>query len=319
MAPKFIQAEPTSRFGLIQAMERDALLAFEQARPGLLGLAYRILGTRADAEDAVQDTFLKWQANDRSRIDNPSAWLTTVCTRHCLDILRSADRARVEYVGPWLPEPVRTAGDNAVESVSPEQASVLASSLTTAFLLALQRLTPKERAAYLLREIFDMPYPEVARTLDLKEPACRQLVTRARAHIEQSRVRHVTPQDQQRRLLAAFGTAIATGSVDALAGLLSDDVRLSADGGGKVSAARRVMHGPEEVLRFIQAGLHAWWAGSRLEEATINGRRGLIQYEDDVVTAAVTFAWDEDGRLTDMFIMRNPDKLARIETAPRIA
>jgi RNA polymerase sigma-70 factor (ECF subfamily) len=298
---------------------RDCLAEFEQARPGLLGLAYRILGSRADAEDAVQDTFLKWQANDRDGIDNPGAWLTTVCTRHCLDILRSADRARVEYVGPWLPEPVQTANDDAMDANSPEHASALASSLTTAFLLALQRLTPKERAAYLLHEIFDVSYPEVARTLELQEPACRQLVSRARGHIEQSKVRHATPPARQRQLLAAFGTAIATGSVDALAGLLSDDVRLSADGGGKVSAARRVMHGPEEVLRFIQAGLHEWWAGSKLEEATINGRLGLIQHEGGAVAAAVTFAWNEDGRLTDVFIMRNPDKLARIETAAAIA
>ena len=298
---------------------RDCLAQFEQARPGLLGLAYRILGSRADAEDAVQDTFLKWQANDRGDISNPAAWLTTVCTRHCLDLLRSADRARVEYVGPWLPEPVQTANDEAMDANSPEHVSALASSLTTAFLLALQRLTPKERAAYLLHDIFDVSYAEVARTLALQEPACRQLVTRARGHIEQARVRHATPPARQRQLLAAFGTAIATGSVEDLAGLLSDDVRLSADGGGKVSAARRVMHGPEEVLRFIQAGLHEWWAGSRLEEATINGRLGLIQHEGDAVAAAVTFAWDEGGRLTDVFIMRNPDKLGRIETAPRIA
>ena len=302
----------------------DALAAFEQARPGLLGLAYRILGSRMDAEDAVQDTFLKWQANDRGDINNPGAWLTTVCTRHCLDLLRSADRSRVEYVGPWLPEPVQTADDDAIGAASPghaspEHAAALASSLTTAFLLALQRLTPKERAAYLLREIFDMPYPEVARTLDLQEPACRQLVTRARAHIEQSRVRHVTPPQRQRRLLAAFGTAIATGSVETLASLLSDDVRLSADGGGKVIAARRIMHGPEEVLRFIQAGLHVWWASGRLEEATINGNRGFLFRDGGHIDATVSFAYDETGLLTDVFIMRNPDKLARIGAAPQIA
>ncbi|MDN5780888.1 MAG: RNA polymerase sigma factor SigJ [Luteimonas sp.] len=297
---------------------RDCLAQFEQARPGLLGLAYRILGSRADAEDAVQDTFLKWQANDRGGIDNPGAWLTTVCTRHCLDILRSADRARVEYVGPWLPEPVQTANDDGIEQASPEHAAVLASSLTTAFLLALQRLTPKERAAYLLHEIFDLPYPEVAHTLDLQEPACRQLVSRARAHIEQSKVRHATPPVRQQQLLAAFGTAIATGSVDALAGLLSDDVRLSADGGGRVSAARRVMHGPEEVLRFIQAGLHAWWATGQLEEATINGNRGFLFRDGGNTAATVSFAYDEAGLLTDVFIMRNPEKLARIEKAPWI-
>jgi RNA polymerase sigma-70 factor (ECF subfamily) len=297
----------------VKVAARDCLAKFEQARPGLLGLAYRILGSRADAEDAVQDTFLKWQANDRSAVDNPGAWLTTVCTRHCLDILRSADRARVDYVGTWLPEPVQTANDDA-----PEQASALASSLTTAFLLALQRLTPKERAAYLLHEIFDMPYPDVARTLELQEPACRQLVTRARMHIEQAKVRHVTPPDRQQRLLAAFGTAITTGSVDTLAGLLSDDVRLSADGGGKVSAARRVMRGPEEVLRFIQAGLHAWWASGTLEEAAINGNRGFLFRDGVDIDATVSFAYDEAGLLTDVFIMRNPDKLVRIEAAPEI-
>lgn len=294
-------------------IERDAMAAFEQARPALLGLAYRILGSHADAEDAVQDTFLKWQTNDRSDIDTPGAWLTTVCTRHCLDLLRSADRARVDYIGTWLPEPLQTANDDA-----PEHASALASSLTTAFLLALQRLTPKERAAYLLHEIFDMPYPDVARTLELQEPACRQLVSRARGRIEQAKVRHVTPPERQRQLLAAFGAAIATGSVDALAGLLSDDVRLSADGGGKASAARRVMHGREEVLRFIQAGLHAWLSTDDLQQATINGNRGFVVRQEGAIIAAMSFAYDEAGRLVDVFIMRNPDKLARIEAMPAL-
>jgi RNA polymerase sigma factor (sigma-70 family) len=291
----------------------DAAAVFEQVRPALLGLAYRILGSRMDAEDAVQDTFLKWQADDRSGVATPGAWLTTVCTRHCLDLLRSAERARVDYVGPWLPEPVRTVDDD-----TPEHASELASSLTTAFLLALQRLTPKERAAYLLREIFDMPYDEVARTLGLAEPACRQLVTRARSHIEGARVRHVTPPQRQRQLLSAFGTAIATGSVDALAGLLSDDVRLASDGGGKVSALRRVMHGPHEVLRFIQNGLHVWWAHEQLEQATINGNLGFLQRDGDAVVSAVSFAYHEDGRLADVYIMRNPDKLAGIGSAVSI-
>jgi RNA polymerase sigma factor (sigma-70 family) len=300
-------------------IERTALSAFEQARPRLLGLAYRILGSRADAEDAVQDTFLKWQASDRAGIDNPGAWLTTVCTRHCLDILRSADRARVAYVGPWLPEPVHTANDDAMDANPPERASALASSLTTAFLLALQRLTPKERAAYLLHEIFDVAYPEVARTLELHEPACRQLVARARGHIERAKVRHTTPAERQRQLLAAFGTAIATGSVADLAGLLSADVRLSADGGGRVSAARRVMRGPGEVLRYIQAGLHAWWASRQLEEVPINSNRGFLLRDGDAIVSTVAFAYDEDGLLTDVFIMRNPDKLARIGSAAGIA
>lgn len=296
----------------------DPARRFQAARPMLLGLAYRILGSRTDAEDAVQDTFLKWQSNERGDVDNAEAWLTTVCTRHCLDLLKAADRARVDYIGTWLPEPVQTLADVADEDGAddPLRAATLASSLTTAFLLALQRLTPKERAAYLLHEIFDRPYPEVAATLDLQEPACRQLVARARQHIAGERVRHATPQARQRRLLDAFRDAIATGSTSVLATLLSDDVRLSSDGGGKVSAARRVMHGQGEVLRFIEAGLHVWWSPGTLREVPLNGAPGFIVHDADGIAAAVSFSWDADGRLQDVFIMRNPDKLARVADAP---
>lgn len=274
----------------------------------LLGLAYRLLGSRADAEDAVQDTFLKWQANERDGVDNAEAWLTTVCTRHCLDALRAADRARVDYVGTWLPEPVLTRDD-----ADPAHAAALASSLTTAFLLALQRLTPKERAAYLLHEIFDRPYPEIAATLELEQAACRQLVTRARDHIAGERVRQATPPERQQRLLHAFRDAIATGSTDSLATLLRNDVRLSADGGGKVTALRRVMHGHGEVLRFIEAGLHVWWTPDALVEATLNGAPGFLVCEAGIVTAAISFRWDADGDASDIYVMRNPDKLAGLQ------
>lgn len=290
--------------------EADPALRFQAARPMLLGLAYRILGSRADAEDAVQDTFLKWQANERGDIVNAEAWLTTACTRHCLDLLKAADRARVDYVGTWLPEPVQTADDAMGED--PSRSAALASSLTTAFLLALQRLTPKERAAYLLHEIFDRPYPEVAATLELQEPACRQLVTRARQHIGHERVRHDTPPARQRRLLDAFREAISTGSTAVLATLLSDDVRLSSDGGGKVTATRRVMRGPGEVLRFIEAGLHVWWPPEALVEVPLNGEPGFVVRDGDGIVATVSFAWNEAGQLQDVFIMRNPDKLARV-------
>src|SRR5690606_23833462 len=153
--------------------------AFEEARPGLRALAYRILGSYAEAEDAVQDTFVKWQAADSERIETPRAWLTTVCTRRCLDLLKAADRARVDYVGPWLPEPVATAAG--------EAPAELAESVATAFLLLLGRLTPKERAAYLLREIFDHDYAEVAAILRLQEAACRKLVSRAQAALRAGR------------------------------------------------------------------------------------------------------------------------------------
>ena len=280
----------------------------------LLGLAYRILGSRADAEDAVQDTFLKWQANERDDILNADAWLTTACTRHCLDLLKAGDRARVDYMGTWLPEPVRTV--DASEEHDASGLATLASSLTTAFLLALQRLTPKERAAYLLHEIFERPYPEVAATLDMKEPACRQLVIRARQHIASERVRHDTPPARQQRLLHAFRDAIATGSTAALASLLSDDVRLSSDGGGKVTAAKRVMRGQGEVLRFIEAGLHVWLSGCTLEEVQLNGAPGFILRDGQDIHGTVAFSWNAEGQLKDFYIMRNPDKLLRIDAAP---
>ena len=294
----------------------DSLQVFQQARPALLGLAYRILGSYADAEDAVQESFLKWQAADRADIDTPVAWLATVCTRHCLDLLRAADRARVDYVGTWLPEPVRTddpiGGD--VLPADPERAAMLACSLRTAFVLVLQRLTPKERAAYLLRELFELPYGKIAATLALTEVSCRQLVLRSRAHVEQARVRHATPPERQRRLLSAFAEAVATGSVERLAGLLSEDVRLSADGGGKAIAARRVMRGRAEVLRFIQAGLHRWWSTLGRDDVSINGQPGWLLHDDSQIEAAVSFGYDEDGCLVDVFVVRNPEKLQRMQT-----
>lgn len=291
----------------------DATTAFEQARPGLLGLAYRLLGSRADAEDAVQDTFLKWQAADRAVIDTPGAWLTTTCTRHCLDLLRNAHRSRVHYVGTWLPEPLPVA-----DEATPERDAELASSLTTAFLLLLDRLTPKERAAYLLHEIFDMDYADIAATLDLQEAACRQLVSRARGHVERAKVRHATPPERQAQLVAAFEAAIRSGSAEPLAPLLSADVRLAADGGGKVTAAREVIVGPEAVLRFVLRGLHRWWADGTLERVRLNGGPGLVVREPGgAVAAAASFSFDDAGRLEGIYIVRNPDKLARVDRALR--
>jgi len=283
---------------------------FEENRPILMGLAYRILGSRADAEDAVQDTFLKWQKAEKSRIENPVSWLTTVCTRRCIDLLRSAHKTRVDYVGPWLPEPLQTpVGDD------PEQRLFLASSLGTAFLLMLERLTPKERAAYLLHEIFEASYPEIAQTLDIKEATCRKLVSRARSNIKQTKVRNVTPIDQQEKLLAAFEVAIANDDTTQLASLLSDDIKLFADGGGKVPAIHYILHGQADVLNFIEKGLGQWWRDHQWVGTDINGSRGIILKENDTTAASVSFAYDDAGKATDIFIMRNPDKLGHMEIA----
>lgn len=289
-------------------MSPDDTDTFETARPGLLGLAYRILGSRADAEDAVQDTWLKWSAVDRGSIDKPAAWLTTTCTHRCLDLLRSAQRSRTDYVGAWLPEPIQTP----VEADA-ENALLMASSLSTAFLMMLERLTPKERAAYLLHEIFDMGYGYIAEALELSEANCRQLVSRARGHIDQSSVRHVTPLEQQEKLLDAFQQAIMSGTTDSLAGLLSDDIRLMADSGGKAAAIRRTLHGIDEVSTFLASGLHRYWPDLEWVRSDINGSRGILIRMDGATAAAVSFAYDTENRLQGIYIMRNPDKLARLE------
>jgi hypothetical protein len=210
----------------------------------------------------------------------------------------------VDYVGPWLPEPIHTPAD----PTSEERLS-LASSSGTAFLLLLERLTPKERAAYLLHEIFDVSYSEIARALDLRESTCRKLVFRARVSIDWAKVRHVTPIDRQEQLLAAFEAAIGGGATEQLTALLSDDIELRADGGGKVPAVG-VLRGKAEVLDII-AQARQWWGSYQWIASDINGGRGVILQKGGLAVASVSFAYDEAGKATSIYIMRNPDKLSR--------
>lgn len=279
------------------------ITSFEEARRGLLGLAYRMLGSRADAEDVVQDTFLRWQQADHRQIDNPAAWLTTVCTRRCLDLLKSHQRSRTDYVGEWLPEPV-------AEIAGGEEAVTLASSLSMAFLLLLERLTPKERAAYLLHEIFDADYSDVARILDSSEPACRKLISRAREQVGRAQVRHVTPPARQQDLLQAFREALATGRTERLAALMREDVAIHHDSGGKVPAVLHYLRGRTPVLEFIGSFLHRAWRDYACREVLVNGTCGLELRAAGSPAAIVSFAWDDAGRASALFIVRNPDKLA---------
>ena len=280
------------------------LKVFEEARPRLLGLAYRILGSRADAEDAVQDCFLKWRDTDRAQIKTPLAWLTSVCTRRCLDLLRVADRARVSYVGPWLPEPIHPATPPAVDDK-------LATSLTTAFLLLLERLTPKERAAYLLHEIFDQPYVEIAAMLEMDEAACRKLVSRARQNIDHDKVRHVTPKETQDNLLRAFQAAVMSGSTSQLAALLSSDIRLTTDTGGKTVAATRILE-RDDVFNALSRA-HVWWDGCQWEITDMNGGRSAILKDNGRPTLTISLSCNEAGPVSDIFITLNPVKRARLE------
>ena len=285
-------------------MNDTDLQLFEGARPRLLGLAYRILGSRADAEDAVQDCFLKWRDADRSQIKTPAAWLSSVCTRRCLDIQRAADRARVDYVGPWLPEPIQLATPPAVDGK-------LAVSLTTAFLLLLERLTPKERAAYLLRDIFDQSYVEIAAMLEMDEAACRKRVSRARQNIGRDKVRHITPRETQDSLLLAFQSAVMSGSITQLSALLSSDIRLTTDTGGKTVAATRVLEGVDVFSALSQA--HVWWEGCPWEITDMSGGRGAILTKNGQPALTISLACNEAGLISDIFITLNPDKLVRLE------
>jgi len=280
---------------------------FDSLRPRLLGLAYRMLGSMADAEDAVQDTFLKWQAAETTAIANPDAFLTTICTNCCLDALKAAHRKRVDYVGPWIPEPLQIdAGSD------PEADLERAQSLTTAFLLLLERLSPKERAAYLLREVFGKPYGEVAAALGVNEATCRQLVSRAGRHVQDPASRFVPPPDHQQRMLDAFLKALESGSTEQLSDLLSETVQYQSDGGGKATALGRVLEGRIDVAKYVARIIGRLWGGGPVRIRDINGLRGIVLLQDGRVETALTLGYDGDGRIDRIFVIRNPDKLERL-------
>lgn len=286
--------------------ETEKIRVFEKARPQLMGIAYRLLGTIADAEDAVQDTGLKWLNYSGPPLDEPAAWLVKVCTNRCLDILKSAHRTRLDYVGPWLPDHLHTETEGDAEA-----ALEFSGSLNTAFLLLLDRLTPKERAAYLLHDIFGKPFDEVAGILGLSAPNCRQLAVRARKFIQKGHARQTLPADKQTELLSVFQQALETGDTRELGLILSADADLRADSGGKVIAVRDVLSGREMLADFISGILHPAWSGSNIEVQSINGSLGLRVTDNGAAIASISFAFDTDGRIEHVFIMRNPDKLVR--------
>ncbi|WP_298975875.1 RNA polymerase sigma factor SigJ [uncultured Roseobacter sp.] len=284
------------------------IAAFENMRPRLAGLAYRILGSLSDAEDAVQDTFLKWAATERAAIANTNGWLVTACTRRCLDMRRTGDRARVDYVGAWLPEPIQLSSES-----DAEKDAELTSNRSMAFLMMLERLTPKERAAFLLHDIFELSHADVAETLDTSEASSRKLVSRARGNVGRAVVRHSATPDRQMAFLSAFKTAVTEGRIDDLSRLLAEDARLSADGGGKVPAILQSIEGSVPVCAFASSDLRTYWADHDWVLVNLNGMHGaLIKYEGRT-TAALSFAFDDDAKIRDIYIVRNPDKLAHLD------
>ena len=274
-------------------------------RGRLLGLAYRMLGSRSDAEDVVQDAYLRFAG--AREVQNPEAFLVTVVTRLCLDRLRSAKAQREIYVGPWLPEPVVDA-----EGLSPDAATEFADDLSFALLLALDRLSPLERAAFLLHDVFDIQFAEVAQMIDRTEVACRQLATRARRAVREARPAPPAPPDNHARLLSAFGEAVVSGDVSRLAGMLRDDAIALTDGGGRKTAALNPIKGADKIARFF-VSLAAKNADRnvRIEPAVINGILGALIYIDGKVDHSVSMAIDGE-RIAAIYIVRNPDKLRHV-------
>jgi RNA polymerase sigma-70 factor (ECF subfamily) len=281
--------------------EQDPLAPY---RRRLLGLAYRMLGSRSDAEDVVQDAYLRYVGAED--VQNTEAFLVTIVTRLCLDRLKSARAQREIYVGPWLPEPVFD-----TDALSAEATTELADDLSFALMLALDRLSPLERAAFLLHDVFDRPFAEIAPMLQRSEAACRQLAARGRRNVRDQRVAPSAPPQNHARLLEAFGEAVASGDASRLAALLREDAIAISDGGGRKAAALRPIIGADKVARFFM-GIAAKSAGHdlRIVPAMINGSIGALLYLDGELDHSFSMAIDGD-RIAALYLVRNPDKLRR--------
>lgn len=288
-------------------LDESRAAAFEDARPLLFSVAYRMLGGVADAEDIVQDAWLRWRDARDDDIRAPRAYLVTIVTRLAINRLRSARSRRETYVGTWLPEPL--VSDHAP---APSEPIELAESLSMAFLVMLERLSPIERAVLLLHDVFDFEYAEIARIVDKSEANCRQLLSRAKKHLGAPVPRFDADRAQAERLLARFTAAANAGDVDGLLAVLADDITLWADGGGKARyAPRRPVHGALNVARFVVGVLQRFVpAERRMRAATINGQPGFLVYTTDRPVAALVFHLS-DERVQAIYSISNPDKLAR--------
>ena len=276
---------------------------FERYRSLLFSISYRMLGSVADAEDLVQEAYLRWREAPEAEVRSPKSYLSAVVTRLSIDRLRSARVKREEYVGPWLPEPLLS--DRVEEGADPIE---LDESLSMAFLVLLESLNPVERAVFLLREVFDYDYEEISRIVGKSEDNCRQIARRARQSVAARRPRFDRSPAQEERLTERFVEACVSGDMKGLIGLLSEDVTLWSDGGGKVAAAPYPIHGPRAVARFLLGVLRTVPPGFSARPTQINGGRGVVGYVDGHATSVVALDF-EDGRLRGIRIVVNPQKL----------
>jgi RNA polymerase sigma-70 factor (TIGR02957 family) len=284
---------------------------FEAHRDLMFAVAYRMLGAIADAEDAVQDAWLRWSAEPRGDVENPRAYLSRVITNTALNRLRSARARREAYVGPWLPEPLLTdSGQGAAERAE------LAESVSVAMLVVLESLTPEERAVFVLREVFGFSHAEIAETLGRSGPSVRQLAHRAREHVQARRPRYDVDGTQQRAVTERFLAAAAGGDLDGLMTVLAPDVTLLTDGGGKARAALRPITGAGKVARFLAAISQRPYLGvaprdMTVQQAEINGSWGILITTGERTLAALTLSVS-GGRVTEIQLVANPDKLTAI-------
>ncbi|OEZ28809.1 RNA polymerase sigma-70 factor [Variovorax boronicumulans] len=284
----------------------DPTLTFDSHRRRLQGIAYRMLGSVAEAEEVVQDAWLRWHEADKASFDSAEAWLVTVVTRLSIDRLRSAKVQREHYIGPWMPEPTLTGSPD-----TPEETLARVDNISVAFLAVLERLAPEARAAFLMREVFDADYDEIAQTLGKSEAACRQLVHRAKAQVQEARPRFQVSRETHQRLLRAFADAAARGSMQDLKALMAEDVELIGDGGGKVQTFSKILRGSQRLAQLYFSLWRRMGAGVRMELVELNGEPGMLRFLDGELESAQTFEI-EGERIVRIRAQRNPDKLARI-------
>ncbi|MDM0117393.1 RNA polymerase sigma-70 factor [Variovorax sp. J22R133] len=286
-----------------------ATATFNRLRPRLQGIAYRMLGSPAEAEDVVQDAWLRWHEADTTQLESSEAWLVSVTTRISIDRLRSAKVQREHYVGTWLPEPLMSDSP-----FSPEQELERAGDVSVAFLALLERLAPEARAAYLLREVFEAEYAELAEVLGKSEAACRQLVHRAKAQLQDDKPRYTVAHETQQRLLQGFADAAVRGEFAALKAMLADDAHLIGDGGGKVPSFGVPLVGGQRIAQLYLATGLRHPDDVRFEVVLLNGQWGLLRFIDGVLESAQSVETDGE-RIVRIHAQRNPDKLARIAAA----
>lgn len=301
-------AEIAARASLRSASEREQLLAeFSRHRPRLLSIAYRMLGSASEAEDIVQEAFIRWQQNWGPEIDSAEAFLVTIVSRLCINYLQSARMKREEYFGQWLPEPVATGQDGDPYSLSQRDES-----LSMAFLVLLERLTPMERAVFLMHEVFEYEYAELAQMLEQSESNCRQVLRRARQHLKEARPRFEPSSRQHQELFRGFLQASAGGDVEGLLALFSRDIVVYADGGGKSRAVPKPVFGADNAIRFMFGARKKFLPKDLvIRVVEINGASGLVTYHEGRPYSALSFEIG-DGRIRGIYIVSNPDKLGAL-------